>query len=342
MGLARDGEGAFVLASGHQIIRFANPLDAHESINGQFDTCFVPRNITMTGELDSHDIGICDDGSLVFISTRMNCIAAPDPRHSFRKVWSPSFISELVDEDRCHLNGLAMRDGKPAYVTAVSKSDTIDGWRDRRGNGGVVIDVESGEIVCEGLSMPHSPRWHQGELWVLNSGTGELGVVEGLGQGAGKGKGKFVPRVFCPGFARGLSFHGDLAFVGLSRPRYERFEGLELDQRLRDADSEPWCGVQVIDIRRNACVQWFRIDGTVAELYDVEVLPKIGRSMAISPNSRDAAGFVTWQGRNAAQASGQDSVLELTDPIDVETPPPAKTPTPKSAKAAPQPAAIKS
>ena len=186
-------------------------------------------------------------------------------------------------------------------------------------NGGVVIDVERNEIVCEGLSMPHSPRWHQGELWVLNSGTGELGVVEGLDNAKGGVMGKFVPRIFCPGFVRGLSFHGDLAFVALSRPRYERFEGLELDQRLRDADSEPWCGVQIIDIRRNACVEWFRIDGAVAELYDVEVLPKIGRSMAISLNGPESAGFVTWQGRMAAQGEQQDQVLELTDPIEVET-----------------------
>lgn len=312
MGIVTDGPDAFVVSAGHQVIRFANPLEPHEKINGRFDSCFVPRSVDVTGELDAHDVGICADGSAIFVSTRLNSLVAPDRRHSFRKVWSPSFISGLVDEDRCHLNGLAMRDGKPAYVTAVSKSDTIDGWRDRRANGGVVINVESGEIVCEGLSMPHSPRWHQGELWVANSGTGELGVVE-FGK---KGMGKFVPRVFCPGFVRGLSFHGDLAFVGLSKPRYERFEGLALDQKLRDVDSEPWCGIQVIDLKRNACVQWFRIDGVVAELYDVEVLPGAGLAMAISLNTPESAGFVTWQGRLAAQVEQQQDVLDLTNVLE--------------------------
>ena len=119
--------------------------------------------------------------------------------------------------------------------------------------------------------MPHSPRCYREKLWVLNSGTGELGVIEGVGKDAGMGK--FVPRVFCPGFVRGLTFHGDYALVGLSKPRYQRFEGLELDARLKVADSEPWCGIQVIDIKRGVCVEWFRIDGAVAELYDVEVLP---------------------------------------------------------------------
>ncbi|MFN3989517.1 MAG: TIGR03032 family protein [Erythrobacter sp.] len=315
MGLARCGERGLVLTTGHQIIRFENPLEAHEKVNNQFDACFVPRTTHLTGELDAHDVGVEADGGIVFVNTRLNCLARPDMQHSFAPVWRPPFISALVDEDRCHLNGLAMRDGKPAYVTAASRSDTVDGWRDRRADGGVVIDVATGEIVCEGLSMPHSPRWYRGELWVLNSGTGELGVVEGLGTGkpraAGKARGKFVPRVFCPGFVRGLAFHGDYAVVGLSKPRYQRFEGLALDQRLKDADSEPWCGIQIIDIRRGVCVEWLRIDGAVAELYDVEVLPGLACPMAISPSTPEAVQFVTWEGRiplNPAPASARPPV----------------------------------
>ena len=141
------------------------------------------------------------------------------------------------------VNGLAMRDGNPAYVTAVSRSNTIDGWRDRRADGGVVIDVKSGEIVCSGLSMPHSPRWHDGRLYLHNSGSGEFGYVEF--PEAGTGEGRFEPVAFCPGFLRGLTLKGKYAFVGLSRPRYKRFEGLPLDEKLKVADSEPWCGIQV-------------------------------------------------------------------------------------------------
>jgi uncharacterized protein (TIGR03032 family) len=101
-----------------------------------------------------------------------------------------------------------------------------------------------------------------------------LGVVEG----AASGKGKFVPRVFCPGFARGLAFAGNYAFVGLSKPRYKRFEGLALDQRLADADSEPWCGIQIIDLTKGVCAEWFRIDGAVKELFDVRHLRPWNRS----------------------------------------------------------------
>lgn len=320
MGLARFGERGLLLSAGREIVAFENPLERHERVNAQFDACFVPRTVYLTGALDAHDVAMGEDGRPVFANTRFNCLAVPDSRHSFSELWRPPFISALVDEDRCHLNGLAMNEGRPAYVSVVSRSDTIDGWRDRRAGGGAIVAVESGEVVCEGLSMPHSPRIHRGELWVLNSGTGELGVIEGLAEGQGGGahgsgakggsRGQFVPRVFCPGFVRGLAFHGDYAFVGLSRPRYERFEGLALDERLRAADSEPWCGIQVIDLARGVCVEWFRIDGAVAELYDVEVLPGAVCPMAIGPGAPEAASFVTWAGRTAPPA---DAALPADD-----------------------------
>ena len=296
MGLSADGAGGLILAGGVALVRYRNILRPDERINHVFDACLMPRTLHMTGELDAHYVGVDEDGRIVFVNTRFNCLATVSDTHSFEEVWRPPFISALVDEDRCHLNGLAMEDGRPAYVTAVSRSDTIDGWRDRRADGGVVVDVRTGAVVCEGLSMPHSPRIHRGELWVLNSGTGELGVIAD----AATGKGRFEPRVFCPGFVRGLAFHGDLAFVGLSKPRYKRFEGLALDQKLRDADSDPWCGVQVIDLAKRSCVDWFRIDGPVAELYDLTVIPGHACPMAVSPGSPDAVKLITFADRGEA------------------------------------------
>ena len=283
MGLAFDGR-QLVLAGGWQILRFAQVLKPGERANETYDACFVPRRADITGSLDAHDIGIAADGEPVFVNTRFNCLARPDACHSFVPLWRPPFITALVDEDRCHLNGLAMENGKPAFVTAVSRSDTIDGWRDRRMAGGVAMTVGSGEVVCEGLSMPHSPRVHNGELWLLNSGTGDLGVVR---------DGRFVARAFCPGFLRGLRLHAGLAFVGLSKPRYSRFEGLALDERLKAADSEAWCGIQVIDLSSGSCVDWFRIDGPVSELYDLEILPGIACPMTVSPGAVESASLIT-------------------------------------------------
>jgi uncharacterized protein (TIGR03032 family) len=290
MGLAIGADGDLVAANRTAIVRYRNVLNPDERVNHIFDACYVPRTIHLTGELDAHDVAIAADGRILFVNSRFNCLATTSDTHSFAPVWRPPFISALVDEDRCHLNGLAMDGGRPAYVTAVSRSDTIDGWRDRRSDGGVVIDVASSEIACTGLSMPHSPRIHRGELWLLNSGTGELGVVT---------NGRFEPRVFCPGFVRGLAFHGNLAFVGLSKPRYKRFEGLALDQRLKDMDSEPWCGFQVIDLDRGSCVDWFRIDGAVTELYDLAVIDR-RCPMALSLAAPETAGFITIETRATA------------------------------------------
>ena len=225
---------------------------------------------------------------VVFVNTRYSCLCEPSLVHSFRPVWKPPFISKLAPEDRCHLNGLAMADGEPAYVTAVSKSDVIDGWRDRRHEGGLIIDVRSNAIVTEGLSMPHSPRVHAGRLWVLNSGTGELGHVDAA-------SGKFEPLTFCPGFARGLAFHGDYAFVGLSKPRYGRFEGLALDDRLKEKDAEAWCGIQVISLATGDVVHWLRLDGALGELFDVAVLPGVKNAITIGPQSREAETFITFE-----------------------------------------------
>ena len=174
----------------YQLWRFENVLRPNEVNHGQFDKCYVPRNAQTIGDLDIHELGIRKNGKVVFVNTKYSCLAELSQTHSFKAIWKPKFISKLAPEDRCHLNGLAMVDGKPKYVTAVCKSDSVDGWRDRRQDGGVVIDVETDEIVCEGLSMPHSPRWHNGKLWVLNAGTGHLGWVDFA-------KRRFVPHVFC-------------------------------------------------------------------------------------------------------------------------------------------------
>lgn len=327
MGLSYDGKGGLLLSGGQQIMELHDVLAPEERINRTFDACFVPRRIHVTGQLDAHDVARDETGQPIFVNTRFNCLATVDAQHSFRPLWRPPFISALVDEDRCHLNGLAVdATGRPAYVTAISRSDTIDGWRDRRADGGVLIDVASGEVVLTGLSMPHSPRLHEGRLWLLNSGTGELGTVEGLGTGAAR----FEPLAFCPGFLRGLSFHGDLAFVGLSKPRYKRFEGLALDDRLRAADSEAWCGVQIIDTATGHSTDWFRIDGPVAELYDVEVLPGIACPMTVSPGAPDLATLITYAGRGtpphdpgsqSAAPDGPDTLAETgTGPAEGQDP----------------------
>jgi uncharacterized protein (TIGR03032 family) len=273
MGLCSTPNGLY-MSSLYQVWRFENVFEAGQQQDG-FDRLYVPQVGYTTGDLDIHDMAVDSDGRLVFVNTLFGCLATLSETHSFKPLWKPPFISKLAAEDRCHLNGLAMKDGQPAYVTAVGRSDVADGWREHRTDGGIVMDVNSNDIVCTGLSMPHSPRWHDGKLWLLNSGTGEFGYVD-------LNTGRFELLCFCPGYMRGLSFHGNFALVGLSKPRHNKtFSGLALDANLKSRNAEARCGVQVIDLRTGDVVHWLRMDGVVEELYDVVALPQVRRPMAL-------------------------------------------------------------
>ena len=276
MGLWADDQ-RLVVAVLNQVWRYENILQPGQILEGK-DRHFIAREARTTGDLDIHDIAIDGEGRIVFVNTLFSCLATLSERHSFKPIWKPPFISRRAAEDRCHLNGTAMGAGKPAFVTATSRSDAVNGWRARRGEGGCVIDVESSEIVTEKLSMPHSPRWHDGKLWVEDSGSGYLGTVD-------LSSGRFERAVFCPGFLRGLAFHKHFALVGLSLPRDGSFKGLTLEDELRKRDADPWCGVQIIDLRTGDIVEWLRFEAGVTEMFDVAVLPGVRNPGATAPSA---------------------------------------------------------
>lgn len=273
MGLAAHGDTLWV-ATHWQLWRFENALAPGTHKDG-FDRWYVPQLAYTTGDIDIHDVAVDAAGEAIFVSTLYSCIARPDPRVSFRPLWRPAFVSRYAPEDRCHLNGLAMRDGEPAYATCVGRSDANEGWREHRARGGLLLDIGSGEIACSGLSMPHSPRWYRGRLWLLNAGSGEFGWVD-LAQG------RFEPVAFCPGFLRGLAFVGDYAVVGLSMQRENHtFRNLALDQSLAERNVAARCALQVIDLERGDVAHELRIEGVVTELFDVAVLPGVHNPAAV-------------------------------------------------------------
>lgn len=279
MGMAADGATLWI-SSLFQLWRLENALRPGERYK-ESDALYVPRIGYTTGDLDIHDIAVDITGRPVFVNTLFGCLATVSSRYSFTPLWKPPFISKLAAEDRCHLNGLAMANGFPRFVTAASTSDVVDGWRERRRDGGCVVDVESNQIIASGLSMPHSPRWHRDKLWVHNSGTGFFGVIDII-------RGTFEPVTFCPGYLRGLAFLGDHAVVGLSRPRRDKtFSGLKLDDELQSRSAEPWCGIQIINLRTGDAEHWLRLGGLVSELYDVAILPGVLRPAALGFKSDD-------------------------------------------------------
>jgi uncharacterized protein (TIGR03032 family) len=288
-GLWTDGQTLWTSGL-YMLWRFENVLRNGEITPTGADRKFVPLEGRVVGRIDIHDIGVGDvDGARrpVFVNTLYCCLATISETASFRPLWRPSFLSALAPEDRCHLNGLAMDGARPAFVTAVSRSDVADGWRDRRHDGGIVIDVASSEIVASGFSMPHSPRLYDGKLWLLNSGAGEFGTVD-------PANGTFTPVCFCPGYARGLAFIGHHAVIGLSRPRHgQTFSGLALDERLAKKDAVARCGVLIVDIDTGNAVEWLRFEHTIEELYDVAVLPGVRSAEAIGFKSDDIQREIT-------------------------------------------------
>jgi uncharacterized protein (TIGR03032 family) len=150
----------------------------------------------------------------------------------------PPFVTAMAAEDRCHLNGLAIGDGRPGYVTALGETDPREGWRPGKAFGGCLIDVASGTVAIRGLSMPHSPRVRGDEVRLLESGAGRLTRAQ-------PARSLVEPVAELPGYARGLAFAGSSAFIGLSKMRASAtFGGLPIAQRA----TPPSCGVSVVDL----------------------------------------------------------------------------------------------
>lgn len=284
MGLCAHDDGLW-MSSLYQLWRFENVLLAGQEHEGH-DRLYVPMASHTTGDIDVHDVAVTGAGQVVFVNTLFSCLATVSRRASFAPLWRPRFVSRLAAEDRCHLNGLCLEGGAPAYVTLVGRSDVADGWREHRRSGGCVIDVRTDEVVAEGLSMPHSPRLHGSRLWLLEAGSGFLGYVDG--------QGRFERVAFCPGYARGLCIVGDFAVIGVSKLRRSRtFADLELGEQLSSRNAEPRCGVLIIDLRSGDTVHWLRLDGVVEELYDVAALHGVRRPMALGFQSEEILRTIT-------------------------------------------------
>ena len=280
----RAGAGMrLALATRNEVVLFADaPLLARDYLEnqpGRYDALYLPRASFHTGDVNVHDVAYGAGGELWVVNSRFSCLAALSDEYSFVPRWKPPFVSDVVPEDRCHLNGLAMVGGKPGYVTALGQTDDVGGWRANKAAGGVVVHVESGEVVLRGLSMPHSPRWHAGKLWVLNSGAGEVWEVDVNGG---------THSVVCalPGYLRGLCFVGA---EGIGRARYgvvgmcqirekHIFGGLPVQQR----HPKLLCGLAVIDLAGGKTVGMFEFTAGCQELYDVQFLPGVRRPTVLN------------------------------------------------------------
>ncbi len=262
MGAALDNHrlavaGPYAIWEFHNVPNVARKVDP----SGKVDACFLPRRLHVTGNIQIHEMAWVDE-RLCFVNTRFSCLCTRDPQHNFVPFWRPPFVNALAPEDRCHLNGFALVEGKIRFVTALGATDTPGGWRERRNQSGILMDVATGQVVTGGLSMPHSPRWNGGQLWLLESGRGGIGTVD-------LGTGRYQEVAALPGFTRGLDFHGPLAFVGLSQARESAvFGGLAIADKSR----ERHFGVWVMNRYTGQTVAFWRFEDVVQEIFDVKVL----------------------------------------------------------------------
>jgi uncharacterized protein (TIGR03032 family) len=244
------------------VCRALDPPDRH-------DACFLQRNVHITGDVAIHEMDWVGD-QLWFVNTAFSCLCTQDGTNSFIPRWRPPFITALAPEDRCHVNGLAVgldthQKSAVLFASAFSETDTSQGWRSHKRDGGIVMDVPDGRVVTRGLAMPHSPRWQEGRLWVLDSGRGGVCTVD-----VTTGKRETVAAL--SGFTRGLDFFGPLTFVGLSQVRET---ALNEDVPIAaDPEAKRNCGVWILEAASGRTVAWLRFDDSFQQVFEVRVLPR--------------------------------------------------------------------
>jgi uncharacterized protein (TIGR03032 family) len=227
---------------------------------GKHDACYLPRRSHITGDIDIHEMDYAG-GNLWFINTRFSCLCTIEGNYSFTPQWRPPFVSGYDLKDRCHLNGLSIRDDRPHYITALGATDNSEGWRKNKAHSGILMDIQNNEFICQGLSMPHSPRWYRDRLWVLESGIGSLATVD-------LASGKWETVVKLPSFTRGLDFWGNWAFIGLSKIREKAMFGdLPISQL-----PERICGIWVVNIQTGKIDAFLRFEEGVEEIFAVRIL----------------------------------------------------------------------
>jgi protein O-GlcNAc transferase len=302
----------FFLQPAHELAPRVEPA-------GEHDACWLARSSLVTGNIHGHELAWGRQGLWV-VNTLFSCLATLDDQYSFVPRWRPPFISELAAQDRCHLNGLAMEDGQPRFVTAHGETNEPAGWRPGKAHGGCVIDVAANQVIARGLSMPHSPRLYNGRLWVLDSGRGRMTCLVRAAS----------PSATCetveelPGFTRGLAFAGQFAFVGLSKIRETAvFGGLPIAERRQDLR----CGVAIVDLVSGRAVASLQFHSGVEEIFAVEVLPGCLNPVLTGPSAEDDGQPDIWLAPPEGKLGASPALFRAADMPPSSTSPASAAPS---------------
>ena len=302
MGIALQGQ-RMAIATRDEVVLLSNtPVVAanYPKQPNTYDALYSPRATYFTGELDIHDLHFTSAG-LLAVNTRFSCIALINDYFSFTPIWKPKFIDTLLPSDQCHLNGLALMNDKPKYLTALGKTDTPGGWRKEKATGGILIDADTQEIILNGLPMPHSPRIYGQSLFALLSATGELIQIDPQA-------GRYQVIQKFKGFVRGMDQHEDYAFIALSKLRTssKAFGDLPI------ASQSVFCGIAVVHLPSGKLEGHIKYENSVEEIFDLRILKGMKRPGILNHYKNEHSMLITMpDGNYWAMAPEKDSDYDL-------------------------------
>ena len=293
-------EQSAVIATQDEVITFENSKELathYPNKPNTYDALYTPRVTFHTGAVDLHDItfGINQQGGKTIwaINTSFSCLCEFDGVSNFLPQWKPPFITELVSEDRCHLNGLIVEEGVPKYVTALGTTNTAQGWRENITEGGILMNIRTNEVILDELPMPHSPILHKEEIYFLLSATGHLVKVNLETK-------ELSIIADTKGFCRGLDIIGDFAFVGMSKLR----KNSSTFAKLPFAEKADSAGIKVYHIPTKAFVGEIIYKSSVDEIYEVKMIPNslrpniLNTTNDIYKNALAIPGKTFWANQN--------------------------------------------
>lgn len=201
----------------------------------------IPRSTSfLPGCFYLHDLAMIG-GTLHANSVGQNTVVRLDGA-SAEAVWWPRSMERdgtpIVDRNYIQLNSIAAGssvEGSFFSASSVQPEHRRPGQLSYPVDGrGVIFSGATREVYTTGLTRPHSARFYGPDLWVNNSGYGEIGRAP---------NGGFEPLLRLPGWTRGLCFAGNIGFVATSRvlPRFKRYApGLDIEKST--------CGIHAIDM----------------------------------------------------------------------------------------------